>query len=124
VAGWSAWWPPATWLRSSRLVGIITESDVFRAIVEMSDAATAGVRITFELAEDEELVSTVAGLCTDYALRIGSLFSFHHRDAHDGRTRRLGVARLIRDAPADLVDGLWGSHHRVLAVAPCPSQPE
>jgi acetoin utilization protein AcuB len=111
-------------MRGSRLVGLITESDVFRALVEMSDPGTAGVRVTFELAEDEELVSTVAGLCADSALRIGSLFSFHHRDAADGPTRRLGVARLIGDAPAELVDGLWRSHHRVLAVVPCPSGPE
>ncbi len=111
-------------LRGGRLVGIITESDVFRALVEMSDPGTAGVRITFELGDDEELVPTVTGLCAAHPFRIGSLFSFHHRDPHDDRVRRLGVARLIGDAPPELLDALWRSHHRVLAVVPCPSERE
>jgi acetoin utilization protein AcuB len=111
-------------LCGTRLVGIVTESDVFRAMVEMSDPGVAGVRVTFELAEDEELVPAVMALAGDLPLRTASLFSFHHRDARDGGTRRIGVARLVGEAPEALLDALWRSHHRVLAVVRCPADRE
>lgn len=103
-------------LQGSRLVGIITESDVFRAFVEMSGPDTAGVRVTFELGEDEELLPTLSALVATQPVRIASLFSFHHDDPRVGR-RRLGVVRLVGEASPRLVDALWRSHHRVLAVS-------
>ncbi len=107
-------------LHGERLVGIITESDVFRAVVEMSDPRTAGVRVTFERGEDEDLLPTITTLCAGLPVRIASCFSFHHDDPRAGE-RRLGVARLVGDASEGLLDALWRSHHRVLAVVPCPS---
>lgn len=103
-------------MHGPRLVGIITESDVFRAFVEMTAPDSAGVRITFELGEDEELLTTLTALVAAHRVRIASSFSFHHEDPRAGR-RRLGVVRLIGEASPGLIDALWRSHHRVLAVA-------
>ncbi len=109
----------------SRLVGIVTESDVFRALVDMSDPTEPGVRITFELAEDEDVLAAMLEVCAAYPVRIASLFSFHHRDARTGERRRLGVMRLAGHVPDALVDAIWRSRHRVLAVvARSPGSPE
>jgi len=107
-----------------RLVGIVTESDLFRALVEMSDPSEPGVRITFELAEDEDALAAMLETCAAYPVRIGSVFSFHHRDARTGERRRLGVVRLAGEVPDALVDAIWRSRHRVLAVvAREPAEP-
>ncbi len=108
-------------MRGTRLVGVVTESDVFRAFVEMSDAGRPGVRVTFELDEDEELLPTLVPLCDAHRTRVASVFSFHHRDARSGDLRRLGIVRLDGDAPQEFLDALWKSRHRVLAVAGCPT---
>lgn len=103
-------------LQGTRLVGIITESDLFRALVEMSEPSEPGVRITFELDEDEDVVATMLELCEGRAARIASLFSFHHRDSRTGDRRRLGVMRIAGDVPEPVVDAIWRSRHRVLSV--------
>lgn len=99
-----------------RLAGIITESDLFRALVEMSDPSDPGVRITFELDEGEDVVATMLDLCDGHAARIASVFAFHHRDSRTGDERRLGVMRIAGDVSEALVDAIWKSRHRVLAV--------
>lgn len=99
-----------------RLAGILTESDLFRALVEMSDPSDPGVRITFELDENEDVVATMLDLCSGHEARIASVFSFHHCDSRTGDERRLGVVRIAGDVPESLVDAIWKSRHRVLAV--------
>ncbi|MCC6849741.1 MAG: CBS domain-containing protein [Deltaproteobacteria bacterium] len=103
-------------VQGSRLAGIVTESDLFRALVEMSDPGEPGVRITFELDEGEDVVATMLAVCRGHHARIASLFSFHHRDARTGDRRRLGVIRLAGDVPEAIVDAVWRSRHRVLTV--------
>jgi acetoin utilization protein AcuB len=106
-----------------RLVGIITESDVFRAFVEMSDAGTPGVRVTFDLDEDEDVTATVVDLCEQHGVRLSSILSFHHRDARTGDQRRLGVVRLPGTVPERFMDALWSSNHRVLSVVETAASP-
>jgi acetoin utilization protein AcuB len=103
-------------VRGPRLVGILTESDVFRACVEMSDPESHGVRVTFELGEDEDVVATMTEICRPYAVRMSAIVTFHHRARRSGERRRLGVVRLPRDVPDALLDDIWRSRHRVLAV--------
>jgi acetoin utilization protein AcuB len=103
-------------MHGKRLAGIITESDIFRAFVEMSDTGASGVRVTFDLDEDEDLTATMVDLCRVYQARVLSILSFHHRDPHSGDRRRLGVVRLSGDVPSGLLDAISASRHRVLAV--------
>ncbi|MCC6763203.1 MAG: CBS domain-containing protein [Deltaproteobacteria bacterium] len=103
-------------VQGARLAGIITESDLFRALVEMSDPTEPSVRITFELDEAEDVVGTMLQVCGGRDARIASLFSFHHRDARTGDRRRLGVMRIAGDVPEAVVEAIWKSRHRVLSV--------
>ncbi|MEB2283536.1 MAG: hypothetical protein B6D46_07180 [Polyangiaceae bacterium UTPRO1] len=103
-------------LQGTRLAGIITESDLFRALVEMGAPGEPGVRVTFELDEGEDAVAAMLELCRGYDVRIAGILSFHHRDARTGDRRRLGVLRLAGDVPEAVVDAIWRSHRRVFTV--------
>jgi acetoin utilization protein AcuB len=105
-------------MSGERLVGIITEADVFRAFVEMSDTGTPGVRVTFELGEEDDVTTTMVAVCGAHGARIASVLSFHHEDARTGERRRLGVVRLAGAVAPALLDAIWASRHRVLSVVP------
>jgi acetoin utilization protein AcuB len=94
----------------ARLVGIVTESDIFRAFMEIVGATEEGVRVTFDLTEDEDMLDAVIAIGRRHGLRLGSILSMHH----DGR--RLGVVRLLGAEPEGFVDEVWRAGHRVLSV--------
>jgi acetoin utilization protein AcuB len=99
-------------LSGPRVVGLITESDVFRAFVTMTGGDAPGLRVTFDLGEDEDLVPAIAAAASRHGVRIASILSMHHEG------RRLASVRLEGaggDADA-LVDELWRSGHRVSTV--------
>ena len=52
-------------MRVGHLVGIITESDLFRALAEVVGGGVPGVRVTFDLADDEDAVDVVLDLAAD-----------------------------------------------------------
>jgi acetoin utilization protein AcuB len=103
-------------VRGDRLVGIITESDVFRAFVEISGAERAGLRVTFELIDDEDVAEAMLELCREHGLVLTSLLAFHHADRRSGERRRIAVARLEGAASDAVLDAIWKAHNRVLAV--------
>jgi acetoin utilization protein AcuB len=104
-------------MRGARLVGIITESDVFRAFVEIIAPQRAGFRVTFELDDDEDVAETMLDLCRRHHLVLTSLLAFRHPDRRTGQERRLAVARLEGAVTDTVLDAIWKAHHRVLAVA-------
>ena len=106
-----------------RLVGIITESDVFRAFIEVIGVEARGVRVTFELGEDEDAIATVLLIAKRHNMRVASFFSLHHSDARDLTERRLGVVRLVGDASEAVVEAIWRSGHRVVSVLPLSPDP-
>ena len=103
-------------VRGGRLVGIITESDVFRAFVEISGARRRGLRVTFELGDDEDVAETMLDLCRRHGLMLTSLLDFRHADRRSGQQRRLAVVRLEGATSDAVLDAIWKAHHRVLAV--------
>ena len=103
-------------VRGGRVVGIVTESDVFRAFVEISGAHRGGLRVTFELEEDEDVAETMLGLCRRHGLVLTSLLDFRHADRRSGRERRLAVVRLEGAATDAVLDAIWKAQHRVVAV--------
>ncbi len=103
-------------VRGGRLVGIITESDVFRAFVEISGARRSGLRVTFELDHDEDVAATMLDLCRRHGLVLTSLLDFRHADRRSGGQRRLAVVRLEGAATDAVLDAIWKAHHRVVAV--------
>jgi acetoin utilization protein AcuB len=93
-----------------RLVGILTESDVFRAFTELLAVGPHILRVTFDISDGDDVLSLVTSLATRHGLRVASVLSFDHDD------RRYAVARLAGSATRNFVDDVWKSGHRVVAV--------
>lgn len=102
---------------NGRLVGIITESDVFRAFVELVGVRGRGARVTFDVSANEDVLSTVAPMAATYGLRVASLLTLHH----DGK--RLAVVRVAGSRSAGFIDAVWKSGHRVVSVVE-PTDPD
>jgi acetoin utilization protein AcuB len=94
----------------TRVVGIITESDVFRAFLEVTGAHERSVRVTFDVAPGEDVFGEVATLAARHHMEVMSLLSMRHED------RRLAVVRLAGARADAFVDDVWRAGHRVLSV--------
>lgn len=93
------------------LLGLITESDIFRAFVSMLGAEQGGLRITFDTTDDgEDPIALVCDLARRHTLKVSSLMSVVYLE------RSLMVVRLTGGAPEPFVDALWKSGHKVLNV--------
>jgi acetoin utilization protein AcuB len=93
-----------------KLVGIITESDIFRALTGVLSESGDSIRITFDLTESENVLSFLAEAAQKYGLALSSFITFHDGD------RRMAVASVRGRRAQDLVDELWESGHRVVSV--------
>lgn len=95
---------------SDHLVGILTESDLFRALATALGAGVPGLRITFDVSDSEDPVLFVMDLARKHGLRLTSI-STHTRDQ-----QRYAIVRLTGPEPPGLVDDLWKTGHRVISV--------
>jgi acetoin utilization protein AcuB len=93
-----------------RLVGILTESDLFRAFAAALGGGGSGLRITFELSPGEDVFPLVVKLAARHHQRVSSVATY----AVAGRT--LAVVRLVGPDSAALVDDLWKTGHQVRSV--------
>jgi acetoin utilization protein AcuB len=93
-----------------RPIGIVTSSDVMRAFLELGGDAEHGMRITFDVTEDEDAVATALNAAKKNGLTLQSLVTLHH----DGR--RLAVARFLGPSADGFVSDVWRSGHRVVSV--------
>ncbi len=97
-------------LRGELLVGIITESDIFRAFVSIFSLSRGGARVTFEATEGEDLFKFVGGLVAARKSRVVSLITTQQ----DGKP--VCVMHVNGGAIDGLLDDLWKSRHKVLNV--------
>jgi CBS domain-containing protein len=97
-------------VRDGAIVGILTESDIFRALVETIASSVPTVRVTFVLSEGEDVASFLAGLGRRPDLGVVSALTFDHEG------RRLGVIRMTGPGAEPFVEDLWDSGHQVLSV--------
>ena len=93
-----------------RLAGIITESDIFRALTKLLSDHDGAVRITFDLTENENILSFLVEATQRHELVLLSFITFHDDD------RRMAVARVHGDQVQCLIDELWKSGHRVVNI--------
>ena len=70
-------------LRENRLVGIITESDVFEALVSVTAAKSGGTRIMIASDSRTSPVPDVINLSRRYRLDLMSILSFHENRLRD-----------------------------------------
>ena len=102
-------------LRNGELAGLITESDIFRAFVDIFAAADAGARITFDVAGDEDVLPLLATLVANHGLRLTSMVSIANGDRH------FCVVRVAGTAVDAFLEDLWKSKHRVESVIRQPA---
>jgi acetoin utilization protein AcuB len=97
-------------LLGARLVGILTESDLFRAFTAALGGAGAGLRISFELAPGEDVVPLVVALAAQHGQRVVSVATYVvERQA-------VAVVRLAGPESPGLIDQLWKTGHRVRSI--------
>jgi acetoin utilization protein AcuB len=93
------------------LVGLITESDIFRAMLELFSPATRAVRITFTLAEGEDVLPLLAEISKKHAMRVSSFLSMPRHEPP------LAVVQLTGEHVESALEDVWNSRHRVMHVA-------
>lgn len=92
------------------LVGVITESDVFRAFTRLLGGESGSVRITFDVTESEDTLSCLEALIKKHGVELLSFVSLH--DAG----RRMAVVRVRGGQIEKFIDEIWESDHVVLNV--------
>jgi len=106
-------------LSNYALVGLITESDVFRAMVEVFETRDRAVRITFSLKAGEDVLPLVADIARRRALRVTSFMALPH---HEPPVCVVQMAGAQTDAA---LDDVWKSQHRVINVVHlAPEEPQ
>jgi acetoin utilization protein AcuB len=99
-------------VRDGRLVGVITESDIFRAFVSILAAPHGGVRVTFDRAGLDDPFAFVADLARRNRVKVESLITSSQDD------HLVCVVRVSGAGTATFTDELWRGGHRVLNVLP------
>ena len=83
-------------IREGRLIGIITETDIFKTFIEMLGAREKGVRITLLAPEETGILASITHEITKMGGNIVSLGTFLGEDASN-RTVVLKVANIDKD---------------------------
>jgi acetoin utilization protein AcuB len=97
-------------VQKEKLVGLITESDIFRAFLSILESTRGDVRITFEIKQDEDIFRIIAPIALKLDVRVVSLMSLQRDD------RKLCVVRISGEETAEMLKELWNSGHNVLNV--------
>ena len=96
------------------LVGLITESDIFRAFIAIFESTGRGARITFDIARGEDAFPLLADIAQRRGLRIVNVVSLPKHE------RQVCVVQVSGDATQAMLDDIWKSHHRVVHVVELP----
>jgi len=97
-------------VQGEKLVGIITESDIFRVFSKLLSGQPGSTRITFDITSKPNALGDLVQLCRDLKLEVSSIITFN--DA----ARRLAVARVQGPNTDRLIDRLWDTGQSVLNV--------
>jgi acetoin utilization protein AcuB len=92
------------------LVGLITESDIFRAMVEVFETKDRAVRVTFSLKPGEDVLPLVAEIARQRNLRVTSFMSLPRHDPP------CCVVQLAGAKLDEALEDVWKSQHRVINV--------
>jgi acetoin utilization protein AcuB len=100
-------------LRDNKLVGIITESDIFEAFVSMTSAKSGGVRLMIESDDSDSPVPHVIQLSREHRVDILSMVSFHENRL---RGKDLSIFRFASRLPPGILQELAKLGFRVVSV--------
>lgn len=97
-------------IRDDRLVGLVTESDIFRAFISVLKADSTATRVTFSVSPDEDLFELLAERKRARDIQVLSLMSSRRDD------QLVCVVRMAGPGVQQAIDDLWKSGHRVINV--------
>jgi acetoin utilization protein AcuB len=100
-------------LKENKLVGIITESDIFDAFVNMTAAKSGGVRILVESEAPENPVPSILELSRQYRVDILSLIWFHENRL---RGQDMSIFRFGNRLPSAFLQEITKSGFRIVSV--------
>jgi hypothetical protein len=92
------------------LVGLITESDIFRAMVEVFEEPGRAVRITFSLGAGEDVLPLIADIARRRNMRVSSFMALPRHEPP------VCVVQLAGEAVEETLEDVWKSKHRVMNV--------
>lgn len=93
------------------LQGIITQSDIFRALVSIFESAGPGAaRITFDISQKEDVFPLIADIAKKRDLRVVTFVSLQKQE------RPLCVVEVTGKNVEKMLDDVWKSQHRVMSV--------
>jgi acetoin utilization protein AcuB len=101
-------------VRGDRLIGLITESDIFRAFISVLNAESSGTRVTFSISNGEDVFEQLASETRRRRVQVLSMMS----SCRDGQT--VCVARMSGPEVDQTIDDLWELGHQVLNVLRWP----
>ncbi len=93
-----------------KLVGIITESDIFRIFTNLLSGEGRSIRITFDLAEDENALPFFVNITQEFGIDLVSFISFYEKGRH------MAVARIHGSQTQKVIDELWESGYPVMNI--------
>jgi acetoin utilization protein AcuB len=105
-------------LRDDALVGLITESDIFRALVSLFAVPDLGARITFDMSKGEDVFSLIAQLAKRRHMKVLSLISAEQHGLP------VCVVRVAGTNADRFLEDIWSSGHLVLNVLRFPIKRE
>jgi acetoin utilization protein AcuB len=104
-------------MRGQQLVGIITETDLFKTFIELFSARDAGVRLTLLVPDVKGELATITQAVTDIGGNILSLGTFQGEDT----TNRLLVLKVTEADREALLEKIQSLGARVVDVRTCQS---
>ena len=104
-------------LSNYALVGLITESDIFRAMVEVFESPDRAVRITFSLKPGEDVLPLVADIARRRGMRVTSFMALPRHEPP------VCVVQLAGTKIDETLDDVWKSQHRVINVVQLGLEP-
>jgi acetoin utilization protein AcuB len=100
--------------RDDVLLGLITKSDIFKALVSIFESAPTGARITFDISEGEDVFPLIAAIAQKRGLRVVTFVSLQKHE------RPVCVVEVSGVDVDKMLDDVWKSKHRILSVIRLP----
>ncbi len=111
-------------LRDDKLVGIITETDIFKLMLELFGARHSGIRVTLSVPEEKGVLAKVTGKIAEIG---GNIIALGTAAGEDPTTSTiiLRVTEVSEDALVAALNSLGGGiqvvHHRICELPVCPT---
>jgi acetoin utilization protein AcuB len=100
-------------VRDGQIVGLVTESDIFRAFISVLRADPGATRVTFSVAAGEDVFELLVKRKRARNIKVLSLMSSQRDD------KLICVVRLSGPDVQLTIDDLWESGHHVMNVLHC-----